>query len=190
MNQELGMLGHDIDATTASNARLDIEVTKHQEELESSVSSLNTAEAIRKNDADKFSEDEQSHIQSIDQLDNAMDALNKNRFPKLELGSIRSAMAKRLFGTDAESSLLQLKGQLRGANSPDMIYGVIKQMKTTFNTDLQDMQRDESVSKERHEGLVSAKTEEIAALRNHVLQKKQRLAAGKVAIGYKNENKE
>ena len=88
------------------------------------------------------------------------------------------------------SMLLQQLGGQKAGQSPDMVYGVVKQMKATFSEDLEDMRTQEATASERHEGLVDAKSQEIAALKKQLMDKKSRLAKSKVQGANRAQQKE
>lgn len=189
MQQQLTGLGHDIDEQQASSSKLEMEIKMHQEELDSNSQALATAVALRKSDEEKFTEDEQSHTQSVEQLKNALRALKKHNSIDLALIAIRSVRKRSAVTRGGRISLLQLQRSSRGlqSNDPAMVAGVVQRMMTTFSTELRDMRDDEVVAKTRHEGLVSAKSSEIRTQKKHVLEKKQRLASNKVNLGYKSQ---
>ena len=105
------------------------------------------------------------------------------------MAQLRSLARKQPKGRRATSLLQQLGGQKAG-QSPDMVYGVVKQMKATFSEDLEDMRTQEATASERHEGLVDAKSQEIAALKKQLMDKKSRLAKSKVQGANRAQQKE
>lgn len=189
MGQDIEMLGHDLAAQSAGDMVLDSQLKSHEEELANSLNSLDTVKAIRDKDHQKFQETEQSQTQSLKSLDGALEALTNGRSPDLSLAQLRSLARKQPKGCRATSLLQQLGGQKAG-QSPDMVYGVVKQMKATFSEDLEDMRTQEATASERHEGLVDAKSQEIAALKKQLMDKKSRLAKSKVQGANRAQQKE
>lgn len=189
MQQRDTQLSHDMDETKARINQLDIEVKMHSEELESSSQALATAEAIRQKDSDKFTEEQQSHTDSIDQLQSALGAVRKHGSIDVALIAVRR-VTKRVSGQTQKKQLMQLQRRLQGRNSPDQVAGVLQHMVTTFSRDLQDVREDERVAKSRHEEIVSAKSQEIKAQKKHMLGKTQRLAKSKVTLGFNEQIKE
>lgn len=185
MQQQLTGLSHDIDEQQASMTRLDVEINMHQQELDSSSNALATAVALRKTDEEKFNEDQQSHTQSIDQLQGALAALKKHNsvdVALIALQTVKQRYANVRFGRHI--SLMQVQQHLQDSSSPEVVTGVVERMMHSFQKDLRDMRDDEAVNKERHEGLVSAKSQEIQSQKKHLLEKKQRLAGSKVKAGF------
>jgi len=66
----------------------------------------------------------------------------------------------------------------------------LKQMRHTFSDNLEDMRRDESSASEQHEGLVTAKAEEIAAIKRQITTKKTRAADVGVDVEQKKEQQD
>jgi hypothetical protein len=186
MQEQLTQLHHDIDESKARISQWDVEVKMHSEELESNTKALSTAEAIRQKDYDRFTDEQQSHSDSIDQLQSALDALNKH-------GSVDAALiaVKRVTHRVAgqKGSVVQFQQHLRGKSSPEEVSGVLKHMVTTFSSELRDLREDEEQAKTRHEAIVSAKTQEIQSQKKHMLGKQQRLAKTKVTVGFNEDIK-
>lgn len=187
MRQDIDSLSSEIQEQSAVNSQLDIEVGQHQQDLDTNEHSLAQAKELRENDAERFSDQQQSHIQSIQQLDAALTAINGHHSTDVMLGMLRSITTRHVHTGKARGALIQLEARLQGTSSPEVISGVLKQMKTEFTADLEDMRQKELADKDRHEGLTSAKTTEINSLKKQMLSKKQRLAKGKVDVGYKQE---
>mmetsp|Transcript_74592 Transcript_74592/g.132247 ORF Transcript_74592/g.132247 Transcript_74592/m.132247 type:complete len:600 (+) Transcript_74592:72-1871(+) len=189
MRQEHDVLAHDIEEETARTTRIDLELGSHENELADSVTTLHEANALRKKEAEKYDESEKSHMQSINQLDQALQAISRNHASELALSLVQRAAKGRAHAGVAESQLAKLKMQLRGgaANSPEVVRGVIEQMKTMFKEDLSDMRQSEMAAKEHHDGITAAKSEEITSLKKQIMEKKQRSATTKVVLGHKKE---
>lgn len=180
MDTRVTGLGHDMQAQKAVNARLHIELGSHEEDLASSSQSLSTAEALRSRDAAKFADDEQSHVQSIDQLKQALEALNRGA-PASEAFSLLSRRAK------SSPAFVQLQRRLRATNSPQVVTGVLKEMMSTFSRNLEDMRTSEQTAAQQHQDLVAAKGLEIQSLRKHLTQKRKQLADGELSVKYNTE---
>jgi len=188
---ELDNLGHDIDAKTASSQQLDVEMGQHQSDLEDNQRALDTAKALREKEAQKFADDEQSHVQAVDALSGAMTALKSDHAHDAEI------KMEALFAQNA--AFLQMKGKgmmarLRGAvgakQTPDMVYGTLKQMQSTFTKQLDDMRHDESRAVQSHDELYAAKNAEINSLKKQLLDKKVRASSLKVEISQQSEQKD
>lgn len=184
MQQDNVALGHDIEAQTAENSRLNTELTTHQSELASNQQALDEATAMREKDAAKFADEEESHQQTLSSLDDAMGSVQQSHGHEVEL-----SMAA-LFSKQSEAStgvFLQLKTALKNKQSPEEVFGVLKHMKNTFGEELKDIQHSESTMKTDHEALVGAKSQEIGALKKQIQSKNERFTTGKVQVAQKSE---
>merc|ERR1719210_122357 len=96
------------------------------------------------------------------------------------------AMQQMLDGSSATIArrgvLLQLRKRLSSATSPDVVHGVLKQMRETFAEDLEEMKRAEDTAASQHEGLASAKAREVEAIRKQLQATKARAANGAVKL--------
>lgn len=187
MQQDNTALGHDIEAQTAENARLNAELETHNNELQSNQQALDEATAMREKDASKFADEEESHQQTLSSLDDAMGSLKESHGHEAEL-----SMAA-LFSTQSGASagmFLQLKTALKNKQSPEVVFGVLKHMKNTFGEELKDIQHNEANMKTDHEALVGAKSQEINALKKQIQSKNNRYATGKVQVAQKSEQVE
>jgi len=185
MQEQITGMSHDIVEKSAKITQLDLEVKQHQSEFEESSSSLATAEALRKKEAEKYADDEATHTSSIDSLQQALAALkNPHGSRDAALIAIREVTRR-----SNNADILQAQRVLKnGASQPaGAITGVMQRMLNSFNTNLQGMRDDEIEAKSRHDGLVSAKSSEIAAQKRFVLTKNQRLASTKVAVNFKKD---
>lgn len=189
MQGQLTQLSHDIDETKARMSQLDIEVKMHSDELETSTSSLSAAEAIRQKDSEKFAEESQIHTDSIGQLQSALNAIEGHGSVDAALIAVRR-VTRRVKGHLQKGQLQQFQQRLRGKNSPEQVSGVLRHMVTSFSRDLQQMKDDEVTAKNRHEGIVAAKNQEIKSQRKHMLGKQQRLAKAKVSSGFNQQVKD
>jgi len=189
MQSQLTQLSHDIDETTARISQLDVEVKMHGEELESNTNALSKAEAIRQKDLEKFTDEQQSHADSIDQLKSALDAINKHGAVDVALIAVKK-VTRRFAGRTEKQQLVQLQRHLRGKSSPAEVTGVLQHMIGTFGKSLQELRDDEVEAKSRHEDIVAAKSQEIRSQKKHMLGKQQRLAKSKVSLGFNQQIKD
>jgi len=190
MRSSLDSLGHDIEAQTAENSGLDIDLGQHRQELEQNQQSLDTAQALREKESASFQDEEQSHIQALSSLDGAMTALKPDHSALLSMQSIfnnsESAAILQSY-TRTKGLFLQLQQAVSQRQSPDVVYGVLGRMKTNFKDELEDLRHSESSRTEDHKVLTSAKSQEINALKRQAMGKQQRYAAGKLQVEQKKE---
>lgn len=217
-NQDLTRLGYEIKSQTAESARLNMELKSHQKDLDANTRGLDIAEALREKDNDKFTKTEASQVSSVESLDSALKALKRSHGHELSLRtkSVRSstsvsasAMSQLGQAADelspsaavarilrlnphskrAQAELLHLSAAVNGSQSPDVVYGVLKEMHGTFSDDLEEMRAKEVRDKETHDGLVSAKTAQINTIKKQMLKKQKRAADRSVQVQQKTKKK-
>jgi hypothetical protein len=188
MQQQQTSLSHDIDEQSAKITQLDMEVKQHQQELDTNSNALATAESIRQRDQGQFTDEEQLHTQSIDQLQNAIAALSNPHSSDAALITIRE-VSTRAKGSRHHAVLDAQGGSKlhRGSNSPEEITGVMQRMLTSFSRNLQGIREDEIAAKERHEGLAAAKSSEIKTQKKFIVEKNERLAKTKVSVNFQSQ---
>jgi len=183
MRQQLDSMSHDLEAQTASKARLQFELQDHQKELSEGKADLEAAKAIREKGAAQFREDEQMHVQNIGQLDSALDALGGNSPSDLALAQLRGTSQKTL-------AIHQADAHVSVGTSPDEIRGILKQMRTNFHETLEDVRHEESTAAAQHDDLYQAKASEIEAMQHRVEAKAQQAASVGVDVVRQQEQKE
>merc|ERR1719313_1227428 len=82
----------------------------------------------------------------------------------------------------ANKVMLLASKQLRGKQDPDVINGILKQMKGTFESNLDTMRKDDEVSKKRFEDIMSAKQEMLKAQAEGLANKKRSAAQAGVEL--------
>mmetsp|Transcript_72652 Transcript_72652/g.235090 ORF Transcript_72652/g.235090 Transcript_72652/m.235090 type:complete len:432 (+) Transcript_72652:546-1841(+) len=90
-------------------------------------------------------------------------------------------------GSGSRPALLQLRQKLAGASSPDVVRGVLKEMRSTFAADLKDMQEDEARARSHHDDLTSAKTREIETIKSQIASKEEQAATNGVQLTQRQE---
>merc|ERR1719155_370272 len=178
-----------IEELTASSARLNTEIRNLEKEVASNQAALDKATAIRQKELAEFNEEEKDLLGSISALKSAVTVLSKHnsllQLPESHVAgvaaSIQNVMQKHasmLSGVlthserkavsafiqapadyfDAEPTFKQSYAPQSGA-----IFGILNQMKETFETNLSSSQKEEATNQEAYEQLKAAKEEEIAA---------------------------
>merc|ERR1719183_2948746 len=178
-----------IEELTASSARLNTEIKNLEKEVAENQAALDKATAIRQKELAEFNEEEKDLLGSISALKSAVTVLSKHnaflQMPQSHVdgvaASIQNVMQKHsslLAGVlthserkavaafiqaptdyfDAEPTFKQSYAPQSGA-----IFGILKQMKETFETNLSSSQKEEMSSQKAYEDLKAAKEEEISA---------------------------
>jgi len=191
-----------IEELTASSARLNTEIKNLEQEVAKNQAALDKATAIRQKELAEFNAEEKDVLQSISALKSAVTVLSKHnsflqipRSHKMSIAmTLQHAMerhASLLTGVltrteqrvaaafiqspedyiDAEPTFKQSYAPQSGE-----IFGILRQMKETFETNLSNSQKEEAESQKAYEDLKAAKEEEIKAGQDQIDAKTQELA--------------
>merc|ERR1719487_1407228 len=191
-----------IEELTASSARLNTEIKNLEQEVAKNQAALDKATAIRQKELAEFNEEEKDVLQSVSALKSAITVLSKHnsfiQMPRNHKMSIAMTMQRAM-----EQHAPLLKGVLTRSEqhaaaafiqSPEdyvdaeptfkqsyapqsgEIFGILRQMKETFETNLANSQKEEAESQKAYEDLKAAKEDEIAAGQDQVDKKTQELA--------------
>merc|ERR1740117_2163137 len=191
-----------IEELTASSARLNTEIKNLEKEVAENQAALDKATAIRQKELAEFNEEEKDLLGSISALKSAVTVLSKHnsllQMPRSHVAgvaaSIQNVMQKHsslLSGVlthserrsvtsfvqapedyfDAEPTFKQSYAPQSGE-----IFGILKQMKETFESNLSSSQKDEMANQKAYEDLKAAKEAEIAAGQAQIDTKTQELA--------------
>jgi len=191
-----------IEELTASSARLNTEVQNLEKEVAENQNALDKATAIRQKQLAEFNEEEKDSLEAISALKSAVTVLSKHnsflQMPKSHMAgvaaSVQNQMQKhaslfagvlthserRAFASfvqspedyfDAEPTFKQSYAPQSGE-----IFGILKQMKETFENNLASSQKEEMANQKAYEDLKAAKEDEIAAGQAQIDSKTQELA--------------
>merc|ERR1719478_283825 len=187
-----------IEELTAQSARLTTEVKNLEVEVAKLQDGLDKATAIRQKELAEFNEEEKDLLESITALKSAITVLSKHHSSLLQVPAthILSVAATLQHEMSKHSALLEgvlTHKQRRVANAfaqaPNAlvqkqgyapqsgeIFGIITQMKETFESNLSASQKDEMGAQKAYEELKAAKEAEIAASNDSIEKKTQELA--------------
>jgi len=187
-----------IEELTGTSARLNTETEKLDKEIKKNTDALDKATALRKKQLAEFTTEEQDLLSSISSLKGAVTTLSahngaslmqivKTEFKKHE------ALLKRNLSHELHKialSLLQQPSTFGDSYAPQSgpIFGLLSQMKETFETNLVNSQKQEDTHQKAFEGLKAATTEEINAGEEQFDAKTQELAATDEANGQAKED--
>merc|ERR1719503_439442 len=190
-----------IEELTAGSARLNTEIKNLDKEVAENQNALDQATAIRQKELAEFNAEEKDLLQSISALESAVTVLSKHnagalvQMPSNHLNSIAATINYQLqkwspllkgvlkhserkalaaFVQNPESALIQHKAGY--APQSGEIFGILKQMKESFETNLADTQKEEMTNQNAYDELKAAKEEEIAAGQEQIDAKTQELA--------------
>merc|ERR1719313_412983 len=181
-------------------------LTAKSSELEEAIKKVEAEVAANSEALEKFRDEEKDMIVSITSLKNALVVLEKNLDTSfLQMSSavrakVRDVITKSkaddilnqiLNPTDRSTLNAFMQGKVT-AGSPQggEIMGILKQMKTEFESNLADMQSDEKKAVSEFGELKAAKTSEISAGEEMAKEKTALLAKTKVQLGEAKEDLE
>jgi len=180
-----------IEEGTATSARLNTEIKNLGTEIAKNQEALDKATALRKEELAEFNAEEKDVLQSIGALKSAVTVLGKHheallQVPPMTLLNVAVAVDKTVrvhdrMGFQAKLTPEQRKHVMAFVQAPSdffdaeptfkqsyapqsgAIFGILKQMKETFETNLASSQKEEMTSQSAYEDLKSAKESEIKA---------------------------
>jgi len=185
----IDMLSHQIEEPTATSARLANEIDNLQKEVAKNEAALDKATNIREKELEAFTAEEKDLMESIDALKQALDVLSKHnaasllQVPQNSMTSVASSLQRVMLKHAASltgvlthkerrvvASFIQQQQPLSTARhlqgyaaQSGEIFGILGQMKETFESDLASSQSVEAGAQKSYEALKAAKTKEIAA---------------------------
>merc|ERR1719163_1595503 len=194
-----------IEETAAKNAQLTTDVAQLKKEIAENTAALDQATALRTKENGEFNDDEKDSIASIGSLKNAVMTLGKHnegsslmqRETLVQLTTMlrrhmkentalfsgavaphqRQMLMNLLQRPDGMLSLLQeSQGAPAYAPASGEIFGILKQMKESFETNLDSSRKDEAESANSYAGLKSAKQMEIKAATEKAFNKEAEAA--------------
>jgi len=193
-----------IEELTASSARLNTEIKNLEKEVASNQASLDKATAIREKQLAEFNAEEKDLLESISALKAAVTVLSKHhggallQMPKSHVMSVATTLqhemqkhAKLLQGVlspserraaaafvQAPQDYFDATPTFKQSYAPQSgeIFGILRQMKETFEANLSDSQKEEMANQKAYMDLKAAKEEEIAAGQAQIDTKTQELA--------------
>jgi len=176
-----------IEELTAGSSRLNTEIKNLEKEVAENQNALDQATAIRQKELAEFNAEEKDLLQSISALASAVTVLSKHngaliQMPESHLASIAATVNYQLskwapllkgvlkhserkalaaFVQNPQDALIQQKSGY--APQSGEIFGILKQMKESFETNLADTQKEEMQNQKAYDELKAAKEEEISA---------------------------
>jgi len=197
-------LTNKIEELTASSARLSTEIKNLEKEVAENQEALDAATAIREKELAEFNAEEKDSLQAISALKSAVTVLSKHHggaFLQVSsstmsgmASSVQTLLSKHadVFKgvlTHTERKVLAAFIQspqdyfdaaptFKQSYAPQSgeIFGILKQMKESFETNLADSQKEEMANQKAYEDLKKAKTDEITAGQDQIDKKTQELA--------------
>lgn len=193
-----------IEELTANSARLSTEIKNLEKEVAANQEALDKATSIREKELAEFNAEEKDLLGSISALKAAVTVLSKHhggaflQMPRSHVVGVAATLQHELQKHAALMEGVLTRSERRAATAfiqaPEdffdaeptfkqsyapqsgEIFGILKQMKETFETNLAAAQKEEAESQKAYEDLKAAKEEEIAAGQAQLDSKTQELA--------------
>jgi len=178
-----------IEDLTASSSRLGTEIKNLAKEVAENQHALDQATALRQKELAEFIQEEKDLLQSIDGLASAIKVLSKHNGASFLQVDIQGAVstiqyqvaknAKLLEGvlTHTErkkiAAFIQSSSTEKYAPQSGEIFGILEQMKESFESNLAELQKEEASNVKAFGELKAAKNEEIAAGQDQIDAKTQ-----------------
>jgi chromosome segregation ATPase len=194
-NSMIEGLSSDIDGLTSRTAQLEENIASLKSEIAKNDAALRKADAMRQKDLGEFTADEKDMMQSIQALSNAVTVLSKHHESFLQsdsaanevssaeralktalLHALSKARLSKASRSQVESFLQQPAGFQSYAPASGQIFGILKQMKETFESNLSDSQKEEVKAAKDFADLKASKTKEMDSAKAMVDSKTQELA--------------
>merc|ERR1719390_77161 len=187
-----------IEELTAASARLNTEIKNLEGEVAKNQEALDKATALRQKQLAEFNAEEKDALEAISALKSAIVVLSKHH-PSAALqtdslvsiatmlrhqmhkhadilGEVITPTQKRAIASFVQAPVAFLQAPAYAPQSGE-IFGILKQMKETFEANLSQSQKEEMENQKAYEDLKAAKEEEIAAGQEQIETKTQELAS-------------
>jgi len=175
-----------IESLTAKSAELKATIARVQKAVDKSMAALDKATSIREKENAEFTASEKELLESTASVDTAIEELGKHnsflQVSKLNDPKLKEAVMRHqhLFAPKRRRVLLSLLQQPVAAESYNSrsgeIFGIMKEMKETFETSLASERGEEGAALSDYNGLAAAKSKEIAAGKEQMMDKTAELA--------------
>jgi hypothetical protein len=188
-----------IEEGAAKSSRLGTEIANLKKEIAQNQQALDKATALRKKQLADFNQEEKDLLQSIQALKNAVTVLSKHHEQSLLQASTESSEPLKNVATMLQHQLTKYKNTLAGTITPSEsriveqfvqqptfnqayapqsgeIFGILKNMKDTFEANLATSQKDEAANQKAYQDLKAAKEDEINAGTDQKEKKQQQKA--------------
>merc|ERR1719446_833143 len=177
--QRITDLTTSIEDLTASSSRLGTEIKNLEKEVAENQHALDQATAIRQKELAEFVQEEKDLLQSIDGLASAIKVLSKHNSASFLQVDVQGAVStiqyqvaknsKRLEGVLTHTERKKIEAFIQSSSSSKYapqsgeIFGILEQMKESFESNLAELQKEEAANVKAFGELKAAKNEEISA---------------------------
>ena len=184
-----------IEELSASSSRLNTEIKNLNTEVSENQAALDAATQIRQKELAEFNAEEKDLLQSIGALKTAIQVLSKHNsasFLQMETSTMMAVASTLKHQLEKHTDLLKgvlthrerrvvtafIQAPAAQSYAPQSgeIFGILNQMKESFEQNLAETQKDEAANVQAYEDLKAAKEDEITAGQEQVESKTQELA--------------
>jgi len=190
-------LGVKIEELTAKSGKLGVEIKNLEKEVAKNQGALDKATEIRMKELSEFNDEEKDLLGSISGLKSALEVLGKHNAASLLQIPNHAVLAKTvddamkshqeiLTGVFTKTEKKAVTAFIQNAAQPSsdgsyapasgQIFGILEQMKETFETNLADSQKGEMNKQNSYDQVKAAKNAEIQAGQNQIDKKTEELA--------------
>jgi len=192
-------LGVKIEELTAKSGKLGVEIKNLEKEVAKNQAAMDKATEIRMKELSEFNDEEKDLLGSISALKSALEVLGKHngasmlQLPNQHLAvlakTVNTAMNKHqdiLTGVFTKTEKKVMTAFIQNAAQPSsdgsyapasgQIFGILQQMKETFETNLSESQKNEMNKSGAYNQVKKAKNAEIEAGQNQIDKKTEELA--------------
>merc|ERR1719238_2331485 len=204
--QRITDLTTSIEDLTASSSRLGTEIKNIAKEVAENQHALDQAVAIRQKELAEFVQEEKDLLQSIDGLASAIKVLSKHNGASFLQVDVQGAVSAIQYQVAKNSKLLegvlthterkkieafiQSSSTEKYAPQSGEIFGILEQMKESFENNLAELQKEEAANIKAYGELKDAKETEINAGQDQIDAKTQEQADGEEKLAQNQEDLE
>jgi len=219
-NTAIDELSAKIEENTALASTREVEIKSLNNEVASLTKALEEADALRTKEKAEFNEQEKDFIESIQSLGSALNTLGKVQGgsliqqqaallqaqkamlarPAMAMAAVaphqRAQLSSIMHSTPREISLLQSSDAKGKGKAPEyapasgMIFGILQQMKETFETNMENGKKEEAQAVTDFQSLKSTKSDQLKAANDKLYQYTQDLAKAKETAANSKESLE
>jgi len=191
----IATLESSIEEDTAASARLSTEIKNAEQEVAKNQQALDKATAIREKELATFNEEEKEMLHAVSALKQAITVLSKHhsgaflQVPRTHLLSVAATLqhlteehSELLRGVLSPSERRMVTAFVQSADKQGYapqsgeIFGILQQMKETFEKDMSETQKEEMANQKAYDELKAAKVEQIEAGQAQIDKKSQEKA--------------
>merc|ERR1719486_1035389 len=157
-----------IEELTANSARLNTEIKNLEKEVAENQQALDKATALRQKELAEFNAEEKDVLQSIAGLKAALTALSKHHEELMQTsGAFLQTSTSQM---KSIAATVQEEMQKHAPQSGE-IFGILNQMKETFETNLANSQKEETTDQKSYLDLKSGKEAQISSANKMIAKK-------------------